>query len=84
MGPVDSVPLDETMGNSSRSAGAIESTVSIAGRRVDELIVLFFAAVIFLGCIVIAGVYGALTAHRRILLVQALPAAVALVAVILS
>ena len=41
-------------------------------------------ALFFLGCIVVAGVYGALTAHRRILLVQALPAAVALVAVILS
>jgi putative membrane protein len=32
----------------------------------------------FLCCIVIAGVYGGVTANRRILLVQALPAAVAL------
>jgi len=34
--------------------------------------------VFFLVCVVIAGVYGALTASRRILYVQALPAAVAL------
>ncbi|TMQ13850.1 MAG: DUF1304 domain-containing protein [Deltaproteobacteria bacterium] len=32
----------------------------------------------FLGCIVVAGIYGGLTAVRRILYVQALPAAVAL------
>ncbi|MHB1310660.1 MAG: DUF1304 domain-containing protein [Gemmatimonadaceae bacterium] len=34
--------------------------------------------VFFLGCIVIAGVFGGATANRRILFVQALPAAVAL------
>ena len=32
----------------------------------------------FLGCVVVAGVYGAATANRRILYVQALPAAAAL------
>lgn len=32
----------------------------------------------FLGCVVVAGVYGAATASRRILFVQALPAAIAL------
>jgi putative membrane protein len=32
----------------------------------------------FLGCVVVAGVYGAMTASRRILFVQALPAAIAL------
>ncbi len=31
----------------------------------------------FLGCVIVAGVYGAATANRRILFVQALPAAVA-------
>jgi putative membrane protein len=33
----------------------------------------------FLGCVVVAGIYGGLTATRRILFVQALPAAIALV-----
>ncbi|WP_370247886.1 DUF1304 domain-containing protein [Nocardioides sp.] len=40
--------------------------------------------VFFLGCVVVAGVYGALTANPRILLVQALPGAVALGAVALA
>jgi putative membrane protein len=34
--------------------------------------------VFFLACVVVAGVYGGLTATRRILLVQALPSAIAL------
>jgi putative membrane protein len=40
--------------------------------------------VFFLGCVLIAGVYGALTASRKILYVQALPAAIALVLVMFS
>ena len=40
--------------------------------------------VFFLACVVVAGVYGAATVNRRILIVQAVPAAVALVAVALS
>ncbi|MFF7161445.1 DUF1304 domain-containing protein [Streptomyces sp. NPDC008086] len=38
--------------------------------------------IFFLSCIVVAGVYGAATANRRILFAQALPAAVSLAAVI--
>lgn len=37
--------------------------------------------VFFLVCVLIAGLFGALTASRRILFVQALPAALALLAV---
>jgi putative membrane protein len=40
--------------------------------------------VFFLVCVVVAGVYGAATVNRRILIVQAVPAAMALVAVALS
>lgn len=40
--------------------------------------------VFFLCCVLVAGLYGAATASRRILLVQALPAALALVAVVLA
>src|SRR5258708_7754596 len=51
MGPVDAVPLDEEMGDTSRNFGSVDSTG--AGRRsFDELIVVLFAAVIFLGCII--------------------------------
>ena len=38
----------------------------------------------FLGCVVVAGVYGAATASRKILLVQALPGAIAAALVYLS
>lgn len=40
--------------------------------------------IFFLCCVAIAGLYGAATSSRRILLIQTLPAVVALVSVILS
>jgi putative membrane protein len=40
--------------------------------------------IFFLSCVIVAGVFGAATVNRRIVVVQALPAAVALVAVLLS
>jgi putative membrane protein len=40
--------------------------------------------VFFLGCVIVAGVYGSLTVKRSILMIQALPALIALVAVLLS
>ena len=44
----------------------------------------FAVQVFFLLCVIVAGVYGAATASRRILLVQALPAVLALAAVLLA
>ena len=44
----------------------------------------FQAAVFFLVCVIVAGVYGAATVNRRILFVQAVPAALALVAVLIA
>lgn len=41
-------------------------------------------AYFFLGCVIVAGVYGALTAQRSIFFVQALPAILALLAVAFS
>ena len=38
--------------------------------------------IFFLACVIVAGVYGGLTASRRILIVQALPAAIALTLVL--
>src|SRR5215218_6229034 len=40
--------------------------------------------VFFLLCVIVAGLYGAATVSRRILVVQALPAALALVAVLIA
>jgi putative membrane protein len=40
--------------------------------------------IFFLGCVIVAGVFGALTVSRRILWVQALPGAVALALVLVA
>jgi putative membrane protein len=42
------------------------------------------ALTFFLGCVIVAGIYGAATANKRILVVQALPAAIALLLVRLA
>jgi putative membrane protein len=42
------------------------------------------ALVFFLACVIVAGVYGAATVNKRIFFVQALPALLALAAVLLS
>jgi putative membrane protein len=42
----------------------------------------FQVRVFFLGCVIVAGIYGAATVSRRILVVQAVPAAMALAAVL--
>lgn len=41
-------------------------------------------AMFFLGCVIVAGIYGALTATKKIFFVQALPAIVALLFVLLK
>jgi putative membrane protein len=40
--------------------------------------------IFFLGCVLIAGLFGAATANRKILFVQALPAAIGLILVLLA
>ncbi|QNP74473.1 DUF1304 domain-containing protein [Streptomyces roseirectus] len=44
----------------------------------------FRAQVFFLACVIVAGVYGAATANRRILFAQAVPGAIALAAVLIA
>jgi putative membrane protein len=44
----------------------------------------FDALIFFLSCIIIAGIYGAMTAKRSILFLQALPAAIAMALLVLS
>lgn len=44
----------------------------------------FGVKVFFLSCVLVAGIYGAATANRKILFIQALPAALALVLLFLS
>ena len=44
----------------------------------------FGVKVFFLSCVLVAGLYGAATANRKILFIQALPAAIGLALVLLS
>ena len=41
-------------------------------------------ALFFLGCVIVAGVYGSATASRKIIFVQAVPGAITMAAVLLS
>ena len=44
----------------------------------------FHFKLFFLGCVIVAGLFGAATVSKRILLIQALPAALALAAVLIA
>jgi putative membrane protein len=44
----------------------------------------FQVRVFFLGCVIVAGLFGAATVSRRIIVLQALPAAIALIFVVVS
>jgi len=57
------------------AAGLLWGLVSTGG---------YDALVFFLGCIIIAGIYGAMTANRSILFLQALPAAIAMMLLVLN
>jgi putative membrane protein len=50
---------------------------SIIGQKKD-------VALFFLGCVLVAGLYGGVTANPRIFMVQALPAALAIVATLVA
>ena len=72
-----SAPLAANQGlyNGFLAAGLLWGLVSTGG---------FDALIFFLSCIIIAGIYGALTAKRSILFIQALPAAIAIALLILN
>ena len=53
----------------------------LVGLVIAEPSALYFR-LFFLGCVVVAGLFGAATVSRRILFVQALPAAIAFLAVV--
>ncbi len=72
-----SAPLAANQGlyNGFLAAGLLWGLISTGG---------FDALVFFLSCIIIAGIYGALTAQRSILFLQALPAAIAMALLFLN
>lgn len=69
-----SLAANQGLYNGFLAAGLIWSL--IAGPQGDSL------KIFFLGCVIVAGVYGSITAKRSILFIQALPAAIALALVL--
>jgi putative membrane protein len=69
-----SLAANQGLYNGFLAAGLVWGAVS-AGAAVE---------LFFLGCVVVAGVFGAATASRKILFIQALPGGIALVLVLLT
>ena len=75
--PTKTLAANQGLYNGFLSAGLIWS-LFISNQEWSENVALFF-----LGCVVVAGIYGALTASKKIFFVQALPAIIALLFVLL-
>ena len=56
----------------------------ILGLLHPDLSVGYQIQLFFLGCVLVAGLYGGMTASRKILFIQALPAALAILAVLIA
>ena len=70
-----SLAANQGLYNGFLAAGLLWGLVSTGG---------YDALIFFLSCIIIAGIYGAITAKKSILWIQAMPAAIAIVCVILN
>lgn len=76
--PTRSLAANQGLYNGFLSAGLIWSLI------ISDEIWAKNIAIFFLGCVIVAGIYGALTASKKIFFVQALPAILALIVVLLS
>ncbi len=70
-----SLAANQGLYNGFLAAGLLWGLVSTGG---------YDALIFFLSCIIIAGIYGAITAKKSILWIQAMPAAIAMACVILN
>ena len=76
--PTKKLAANQGLYNGFLSAGLIWSIF------IDDKIWSNNVAIFFLSCVIVAGIYGAITASRKIFFVQALPAIIALVFVIVG
>lgn len=76
--PTKSLAANQGLYNGFLAAGLIWSLL------IDDEAWSVNVACFFLGCVIVAGIYGALTAQRSIFFVQALPAIIALLFVLLA
>jgi len=72
-GPTKTLAANQGLYNGFLSAGLIWSLL------IEDHHWSFYVAIFFLSCVIVAGLYGAVTASKKIFYVQALPAIVALV-----
>ena len=77
-GPTKKMAANQGLYNGFLAAGLIWSFV------IDDVVWAVNIRLFFLGCVAIAGIYGGVTASRKILFVQALPAIVGILLVLLS
>ncbi len=70
-----SLAANQGLYNGFLAAGLLWGLISTGG---------YDALIFFLSCIIIAGIYGAITAKKSILWIQAMPAAIAITCVILN
>ncbi len=68
--------MNQGLYNGFLSAGLIWSLLAVGNER--------SIALFFLGCVMVAGVFGAITAHRKILYIQALPGLLALILLLIT
>ena len=76
--PTKTLAANQGLYNGFLSAGLIWSLL-ISNEIWSKNIALFF-----LGCVIVAGIYGAMTASKKIFFVQALPAILALLVLLLK
>ncbi|MBD2705021.1 DUF1304 domain-containing protein [Spirosoma sp. BT702] len=76
--PTKSLAANQGLYNGFLAAGLIWSLL------IQDVLWAQYVAYFFLGCVIVAGIFGALTAQKSIFYVQALPAILALIATLLS
>ena len=75
--PTKALAANQGLYNGFLSAGLIWSLV------IGDPVWSLYVAEFFLGCVIVAGIYGAVTAQRSIFFIQAMPALIALALVLL-
>ncbi|MCF8246861.1 MAG: DUF1304 domain-containing protein [Saprospiraceae bacterium] len=76
-GPTKVLAANQGLYNGFLAAGLVWSLL------ISDVIWAKNVAMFFLGCVIVAGIYGALTASRKIFFVQALPAIIAFIVLLL-
>lgn len=77
-GPTKVMAANQGLYNGFLAAGLIWALFFIKDRKWNRNVALFF-----LSCVAVAGIYGAMTASRNIIFVQALPAILAIVSLMI-